>query len=87
MKLSNSVFSLPTQAFDPDRLRARILEVKPGILAFNGKRSAQSFLDVSKVEYGPQATQLGSTALPRPEQPPHPPREPALGNPIDTGIV
>ena len=60
---SGSDASLPSQAFDPDRLRARILELNPGILAFNGKRSAQSFLDASKVEYGPQATQLGSTAL------------------------
>ena len=60
---SGSDASLPTQAFDPDRLRARILEVKPGILAFNGKRSAQSFLNASKVEYGSQAAQLGSTAL------------------------
>jgi len=60
---SGSDASLPTTAFDPDRLRERILELKPGILAFNGKRSAQSFLDASKVEYGLQATQLGSTAL------------------------
>lgn len=60
---SGSDASLPATAFDPERLRERILDLKPGILAFNGKRSAKSFLDVTKVEYGPQAAQLGSTAL------------------------
>ena len=34
---SGSDASLPSQSFDPDRLRTRILELKPGILAFNGK--------------------------------------------------
>ena len=60
---SGSDASLPAEAFDPVRLQERILELKPRILAFNGKRSAQSCLDASKVEYGPQAAQLGSTAL------------------------
>ena len=60
---SGSDASLSAEAFDPDRLQERILELKPGILAFNGKRSAQSFLEASKVEYGQQTTQLGSTAL------------------------
>jgi TDG/mug DNA glycosylase family protein len=60
---SGSDASLLHASFDPDRLRARILEFKPGILAFNGKRSAMSFFDRTKVEYGPQPVQLGSTTL------------------------
>lgn len=60
---SGSDASLPTQAFDPDRLRQRIIELGPAVLAFNGKRSAKSFFEATKVEFGRQSVQLGSTAL------------------------
>lgn len=55
--------ALPANTFDPDRLRRRILEITPQILAFNGKRSAKSFLETAKVSYGLQPSHLGSTAL------------------------
>ncbi len=55
--------ALPARAFDPDRLRRRILEFRPRALAFNGKRSAMSFLGAARVAYGRQAGDLGTSAV------------------------
>lgn len=55
--------SLPARAFDPDRLRRLVLEFEPSALAFNGKRSARSFLDSTNVGYGRQPGRLGGSAV------------------------
>ena len=55
--------SLPSEAFDRDGLRRRILELNPEVLAFNGKKSAKEFFGVPRVEYGRQPVQLGGTML------------------------
>ncbi len=55
--------SLPTEAFDPDRLRQNILTFQPRFLAFNGKRSAKAFFGGSNFEYGLQNSKLGETSL------------------------
>ena len=55
--------SLPPNAFDPERLRQRIRELSPEVLAFNGKGSAESVLNGREVEYGRQSVALGSTTL------------------------
>tara|TARA_A100001037_G_scaffold306136_1_gene349467 strand:+ start:2595 stop:3107 length:513 start_codon:yes stop_codon:yes gene_type:complete len=60
---SGSDASLPADSFDPDRLRDHTLALEPRFLAFNGKRSAKAFFAASKVDYGLQTTQLGSTSL------------------------
>lgn len=60
---SGSDASLPARAFDPDRLRRRMLEFEPSALAFNGKRSAKSFFDAANVDYGRQSERLGSSTV------------------------
>ena len=48
---------------DPQRLREKLLLFAPGVLAFNGKKAAQVFLDQRRVEYGLQAERIGTTRL------------------------
>jgi TDG/mug DNA glycosylase family protein len=48
---------------DPDALRAKLLRHVPCFLAFNGKRSAQVFLQSPRVEYGLQHEPVGATRL------------------------
>ncbi len=60
---SGSDASLPAAAFDPDRLRRRMLEFGPAALAFNGKRAAQAFFGRRRLDYGRQPAALGGTAL------------------------
>ncbi|MCP4545243.1 MAG: mismatch-specific DNA-glycosylase [bacterium] len=48
---------------DPDGLCRKITRFAPGILAFNGKRAAQVFLKLRRVEYGVQTLQVGETRL------------------------
>jgi len=54
---------LPAGAFDAPRLRAAIERHQPGILAFNGKTAAKAYLGAATVEYGPQSTRIGQTAI------------------------
>ena len=64
---SGSDASLPRSADDPAALHDRIERSKPGILAFNGKRSGQVFLKhhiaARSVAYGLQQSTIGSTAI------------------------
>lgn len=46
-----------------DELRARILQVKPGFLCFNGKLAAKTYLHVHRVSYGLQSATIGTTHL------------------------
>ena len=46
-----------------DELREKIARFRPGVLCFNGKRSAGEFLRVKRVDYGLQAGALGETRL------------------------
>jgi TDG/mug DNA glycosylase family protein len=48
--------------FDRDRLRQNILDWQPKVLAFNGKRAGQEFLE-RPVQYGQQPETIGTTAL------------------------
>ena len=51
-----------TVEFDVDGLRARIAEVEPALLAFNGKNAARGTLERG-VAYGPQEEQIGGAAV------------------------
>lgn len=44
-------------------LRGKLLKLRPRLLCFNGKRSAQVFLGAKTVDYGLLAEQVGSTML------------------------
>lgn len=48
---------------DPDALRAKLMRYEPRILCFNGKRSAQVFLGLERVEYGLRDEAIGRTRL------------------------
>lgn len=48
---------------NPQALCEKIIEFIPGILAFNGKKAAQVFLNRRNVEYGLQSETIGSTRL------------------------
>ncbi|SRR5258708_4986277 len=49
--------------FDPDAVRAKIVQHAPKALAFNGKRAAKEFYRVKQVEYGRQPELLGTTTV------------------------
>ncbi len=48
---------------NPASLRTKLLEFRPRILAFNGKKAAQVFLGTARVEYGLQTESVESTLL------------------------
>lgn len=48
---------------DRSRLERVLMTYQPRYLAFNGKRSAQEYLGVRRVDYGLQETQVGVTRL------------------------
>lgn len=48
---------------NPQGVCEKILQFAPGVLAFNGKKAAQVFLDQRRVEYGLQAATIGNTRL------------------------
>lgn len=47
----------------PDDVRAKVLHFAPLVLAFNGKRAAEVFLNFRRVQYGLQSATVGSTRL------------------------
>jgi len=47
----------------PGRVREQVKRFAPGILAFNGKKAAQLFLDQRHVNFGLQAARVGTTRL------------------------
>ena len=51
-----------TAEFDVDQLQARIREVEPAYLAFNGKNAAQGALE-RPVDFGPQEEQIGGATV------------------------
>lgn len=53
---------IPRGAFDAGSLRDKILQYKPDILAFNGKRAAMEFFGERR-EYGRQEGRMGRTAF------------------------
>lgn len=54
---------LATSDFDADALRQKIEKVAPTTLAFNGKRSAQEYFGFKRLNYGLQASKIGTTAI------------------------
>jgi len=48
---------------DRSRLERAMLAHQPSFLAFNGKRAAQEYFGVRRVEYGLQEIQIGPTQL------------------------
>jgi double-stranded uracil-DNA glycosylase len=60
--LHGSDAEVGTVEFDIDGLRARIAEVEPGLLAFNGKNAARGALQ-RPVDFGPQEEQIGGAAV------------------------
>jgi TDG/mug DNA glycosylase family protein len=57
---------LPTDAFAPDKLKARIAEVNPQVIAFNGKKAAQVALGLSSTrdaEFGPHEQPFGGAVV------------------------
>lgn len=48
---------------DPGALKEKVLRYSPYVLAFNGKKSAQTFLGRTKVEFGLQEERVGNTRL------------------------
>lgn len=60
--VSGSDSTLSKTHFDAARLRQCVLEHRPGILAFTGKRAAQEFLG-RNVEYGLLPDAIGTTRL------------------------
>ncbi len=48
---------------DPDGLRDKIMRLKPAVLAFNGKKAAQVFLDRPRVATGLLPDTIGATRL------------------------
>lgn len=49
--------------YDPDSLRDKITRLKPAVLAFNGKKAAQVFLDRPRVATGLLPDTIGDTQL------------------------
>ena len=64
---SGSDATLPRKADDPERLADRINEIRPKILAFNGKRAGRVFLKnqfaARKVDYGLQPWSCDGVAI------------------------
>ena len=54
---------LSAKADDAAALAAKIARYRPGVLAFNGKRSARVFLDAAGIGYGEQTQRIGGTAI------------------------
>jgi TDG/mug DNA glycosylase family protein len=54
---------LTNQAFDADSLRQKIIHFTPRLLAFNGKRAAQEFLQIKQLQYGQQSVMIEKTNL------------------------
>src|SRR5882672_392005 len=48
---------------EPASLRDKLLDFRPGILCFNGKRAGQEFLARASVAYGLQSERVGRTHL------------------------
>lgn len=48
---------------NPETVKQKIHQFSPSILAFNGKKAAQIFLDERRVEFGLQAQKVGTTRL------------------------
>src|SRR5262249_6965079 len=56
--------TLDPRAFDVGRLRATVLKIRPGVLAFNGKKAAKEFCHLRKLEYRYQyEMDIGKTQL------------------------
>lgn len=53
---------LPTDGFDPDRVRAAILAMQPQALAFNGKKAGTAYLR-RPISYGEQQERIGMTRI------------------------
>jgi len=56
---------LPVGAFDVDGLKERMVSVRPGRLAFNGKKAAGVFMNIptTNISYGRQNISLGPTEI------------------------
>ena len=59
---SGSDADLSAGDMDAARLERLVLTIKPGVLAFNGKQSAKTFLR-RNVEYGAQPERIGDTGI------------------------
>ena len=55
--------ALPAHADDAAALTAKIVQHRPKVLAFNGKRAARVFLAAESLDYGAQARRIGGTAV------------------------
>ena len=66
-RVSGSDASLPRDGDDPAALQQKIHCYKPGLLAFNGKRAAQVYLNhqfgASNIDYGAQRWTIGNTFI------------------------
>ena len=60
---SGSDAGLSGRGDDTAALTAKIARHRPAVLAFNGKRAAQVFLDTKGLAYGEQARRIGETAI------------------------
>lgn len=60
---SGSDVDIDFRSADRESLRKKIVRLAPRYLCFNGKRAAQEFFCTKAVEYGLQATTIGSTSL------------------------
>ena len=54
---------LDLSKIDPERVRDRIIQFAPEVLAFNSKTAAQQFFGRAGVDYGPQPDRLGATLI------------------------
>ena len=53
---------IPEHAFDPEALVAKLMDIKPKVVCFNGKTAAKRFFGIRKVEFGKYKS--GHPALP-----------------------
>lgn len=60
---SGADHELSGDAYDADRLRKKIEKFQPAVLAFTGKKPAQTFLRKKRVEYGRQSASIGNTTI------------------------
>ena len=61
--LSGGDKDLMFNAADRVALERRILEFKPRVLCFNGKRAAKEYFGVIQIEYGRQRKSIGATEI------------------------
>ncbi|MYF87835.1 MAG: mismatch-specific DNA-glycosylase [Rhodospirillaceae bacterium] len=54
---------LSRKADDAAALTAKIVQHRPKVLAFNGKRAARVFLGAETLDYGEQARRIGGTVI------------------------